>query len=74
MNAMTEQQWQDYNASLAAQAESEEQAQKAAEQQRQEAEIKAAQQLAAQQAEADRQSKLTKASSAKLSAYEQGCV
>lgn len=61
-NAMNEEQWRDYKAGLAAQAETEKQAQEAAEQQRQQAEAQAAAELAAQQAESERQSKLTKAS------------
>ena len=60
-DAMTEEQWRQYNTDIAAKAEAEKQAQEAAEQQRQAAEAQAAAELAAQQAEAERQSKLTKA-------------
>lgn len=59
-DAMTEEQWRDYKAGLAAQAEAEKQAQEAAEQQRLTAEAQAAAEVAAQQADAERQSKLTK--------------
>ena len=60
-DAMTEEQWQEYNADIAAKAKSEKQAQEAAEQQHQAAEAQAAAEHAAQQAEAERQEKLTKA-------------
>ena len=59
-DAMTEEQWVQYNAGLAAEAEARKQADQAAEQERQLAEALAAQQKAAQEAEAVRQSKLTK--------------
>ena len=59
-HALTEEQWKQYNADLAAEAEAGKQAEEAAEQGRQLAEAQAAEQRAAEEAEAERQSKLTK--------------
>ena len=59
-DALREEQWRQYNADLAAEAEAGKQAEEAAEQGRQLAEAQAAEQRAAEEAEAERQSKLTK--------------
>jgi hypothetical protein len=59
-DALSEEQWRQYNADLAAEAEAGKQAEEAAEQGRQLAEAQAAEQRAAEEAEAERQSKLTK--------------
>ncbi|KAL3142889.1 hypothetical protein ABBQ38_003177 [Trebouxia sp. C0009 RCD-2024] len=59
-DALTEEQWVQHNASLAAEAEAQKQAQEAAELERQLAEAEATQQQAAEAAEALRQSALTK--------------
>ncbi|KAA6414359.1 MAG: hypothetical protein FRX49_00369 [Trebouxia sp. A1-2] len=58
--ALSEEQWRQYNADLAAEAEAGKQAEEAAEQGRQLAQAQAAEQQAAEEAEAERQSKLTK--------------
>ncbi|DBA82057.1 hypothetical protein WJX77_010615 [Trebouxia sp. C0004] len=59
-DALSEEQWRQYNAKLAAEADARKQAEEAAEQERQLAEAQAAEQHAAEEAEAERQSKLTK--------------
>jgi len=59
-DALSEEQWRQYNADLASEAEARKQAEEAAEQGRQLAEAQAAEQRAAEEAEAERQSKLTK--------------
>lgn len=59
-DAMTEEQWQQHNAGLAAEAEAHKQAEQTAEQEAQLAEAQAGQQKAAEEAEALRQAKLTK--------------
>lgn len=67
-DALTEEQWVQHNASLAAEAEAQKQAQEAAELERQLAEAEATQQQAAEAAEALRQSALTKVPSWALAA------
>ena len=59
-DALTEEQWTQHKARLAADSEAHKQAEEAAERERQLAEAEAAQQQAAQEAEAQRQSTLTK--------------
>ena len=65
--ALSEEQWRQYNASLAAEAETCKQAEEAAQQQRQLADAQAAEQQAAAEAEAERQSKLSKVGTANMS-------
>ena len=60
-DAVTEEQWVQRNASLAAEAKAQKQAEQAAEQERQVAQAEIARQQAAEEAEALRQSRLTKA-------------